>query len=338
MSVKSIQLVEISLFAKIMKRIMVIVLIAVLAISCAKKQKAQEFNCMSMVAVDSVAVADEEMYGQDELKSKSEVNRDKSIAPPPALKSSVRFVAPRVHQSSRTAEATPDATTAIIKKKIIKDGRLGLQVHNLQSAKKQIDSLVKSMDGYYANENLRNTNNESGYELTIRIPVQNFEKFMSSTETGNFKVLYKEISARDVTEEFVDLTTRLNSKRTALARYNDIMKRADKVKDIVEIEEAIRNLQEEIESSEGRLRYLNDCVSYSTLSMNISTEKDFSYRPQKRDSFWEKFKESVVEGWFGLVDFVLGLFGMWPYLLLIIPLYIVIRRWIKRRKARKQKE
>ena len=319
-----------------MKRTMLIVLIAVLAISCTKKQNAQDVSCLSMVAVDTVVTADEEVYGQDEMKCKSNVDRDKSIAPPPALKSSIRFEAPRVHQSSRTAEATPEVSKEVIKKKIIKDGRLGLQVHSLQTAKKQIDSLLKSMDGYYANENLRNTNNESGYELTIRIPVQNFEKFMRSTETGNFKVLYKEISARDVTEEFVDLTTRLNSKRTALGRYNEIMKRADKVKDIVEIEEAIRNLQEEIESSEGRLRYLNDCVNYSTLNLTISTEKDFAYRPQKRDSFWEKFKESVVEGWFGLVDFVLGLFGMWPLLIVIIPLYILIRKWIKHRKLRKQ--
>ena len=149
-------------------------------------------------------------------------------------------------------------------------------------------------------------------------------------------MLFKEISARDVTEEFVDLTTRLNSKRNALSRYNDIMKRADKVKDIVEIEEAIRNLQEEIESSEGRLRYLNDCVNYSTLSLSISTEKDFSYHPAKRDSFWEKFKESVVEGWFGLVDFVLGLFGMWPVLIVLAVLIVFIRRWIKKRKLRKQ--
>lgn len=302
-----------------MKRTMFIVLIALLAISCAKKQKEVTTEVTTFCKLEKAELRSTACYDRSKVKE-----YDKAIAPPPALKSSVRFEAPH------------ETTTEVIKKKIIKDGRLGLQVKNLQSAKNDIDSLVKSMDGYYANENLKNDNNQSGYELTIRIPVLNFEKFMSSTETGNFKVLYKEISARDVTEEFVDLSTRLNSKRTALGRYNEIMKRADKVKDIVEIEEAIRNLQEEIESSEGRLRYLNDCVNYSTLNLSISTEKDFSYRPQKRDSFWEKFKESVVEGWFGLVDFVLGLFGMWPYLLLIIPLYVLIRRWIKRRKLRKQ--
>ena len=151
-------------------------------------------------------------------------------------------------------------------------------------------------------------------------------------------MLYKEIQARDVTEEFVDLSTRLNSKRNSLARYNEIMKKAKTVKDIIEIEESIRVLEEEIESTEGRLRYLNDCVNYSTLNMTISTEKDFSYKPAKRSSFWEKFKESVVDGWFDLVDFILDLFGSWPYLILIIPAYFIVRQWIKKRKFKKTSE
>ena len=227
----------------------------------------------------------------------------------------------------------------VIKKKIIKDGRLGLQVTDLPTAKKQIDSLVKALGGYYANENLRNSDQESGYQLTIRIPVVNFEKFLYSAENGSGKVIYKEIEARDVTEEFVDIESRLNSKRNSLARYNEILKRANTVKDIIEIAESIRVLQEEIESSEGRLRYLNDCVNYSTLNLVISTEKDFTYKPQKRDNFWEKFKESVVEGWFGLVDFILGIFSMWPFWLVVTGLFFLIRRGIKKfRKKRQEKK
>lgn len=227
----------------------------------------------------------------------------------------------------------------VIKKKIIKDGRLGLQVTDLPTAKKQIDSLVKALGGYYANENLRNSDQESGYQLTIRIPVINFEKFLYSAENGSGKVIYKEIEARDVTEEFVDIESRLNSKRNSLARYNEILKRANTVKDIIEIAESIRVLQEEIESSEGRLRYLNDCVNYSTLNLVISTEKDFTYKPQKRDNFWEKFKESVVEGWFGMVDFILGIFSMWPFWLVVTGLFFLIRRGIKKfRKKRQEKK
>lgn len=288
-----------------MKKSMLFLLLIALA-ACSKKEMREEYGATVMT---KLAVA------QDFHIKKAE-----SVEPPPALKSSVRFEAPN----------------PVIQKKIIKDGRMGLQVKDLLVAKQQIDSLVKRLGGYYANENLKNDNNESGYDLTIRIPEANFEKFVSSTEIGSFKLLYKEISARDVTEEFADLETRLASKRNALARYNEIMKKANAMKDIVEIEEAIRNLQEEIESSEGRLRYLNDCVNYSTLNLTISTEKDFAYKPSKRDSFWEKFKESVVEGWFGLVDFILGMFNLWPLWLAVVGIYFLIRRWIKKLRARRK--
>ena len=102
------------------------------------------------------------------------------------------------------------------------------------------------------------------------------------------------------------------------------------VEDILNIEQSIRVLQEEIESSEGRLRYLNDCVSYSTLILTISTEKDFKFVPAKRDSFWEKLKESVSGGWFSLVDFILDLFGLWPLWIVIVGAYFLIKVLIRK--------
>lgn len=290
-----------------MKKSMLFLLLIAL-VACGKKEMREEYGPTVMTKLAVV---------QD-----CHIKKVEALEPPPALKSSVRFEAPN----------------PVIQKKIIKDGRMGLQVKDLLVAKQQIDSLVKRLGGYYANENLKNDDNQGGYDLTIRIPEANFEKFVSSTESGSFKLLYKEISARDVTEEFADLETRLASKRNALARYNEIMKKANAMKDIVEIEEAIRNLQEEIESSEGRLRYLNDCVNYSTLNLTISTEKDFAYKPAKRDSFWEKFKESVVEGWFALVDFILGMFNLWPFWLAVVGMYFLIRRWIKKLRARRKQK
>ena len=63
-----------------------------------------------------------------------------------------------------------------IRKKIIKNGRMGLKVKELGSAKNRIDSLVKAFSGYYASENFTNTDYESTYQLRIRIPCSGFEK------------------------------------------------------------------------------------------------------------------------------------------------------------------
>ena len=103
--------------------------------------------------------------------------------------------------------------TEVVKKKIIKDGRLGIEVKNLKAAKTNIDTLVRSLGGYYDNESLINNDYSTDYNLRIRIPSNNLEILIGKIEKGEGEVSYKEITARDVTEEFIDLETRLTNKR-----------------------------------------------------------------------------------------------------------------------------
>jgi len=312
-----------------MKKSSYLLFVVLILFACTKKQNVNNVDVMAFSSLKKSEMKSDRAISVANVKSNEEIN-GKDIAD---VKEGV------IQEVTHKIKVEPEKVKPeIINKKIIKDGRLGLQVDNLQSAKQKIDSLVKSAGGYYANENLKNSDNQSGYELVIRIPVVNFERFVGSAEKGSNKILYKEIQARDVTEEFVDLESRLNSKRNSLARYNEIMKKANSVKDIIEIEESIRVLQEEIESTQGRLRYLNDCVDFSTLNMTLSTQKDFTFKPVKRDSFWEKLKESIADGWYGLVDFILEFFGLWPYLILIIPFGFFIRRLIKKWKLRNKEK
>ena len=215
------------------------------------------------------------------------------------------------------------------KKKIIKDGRLGLQVKALEKTKLHIDTLLKKYDGYYDNESFNNTDLESSYSLKIRIPSTNFEKFVAEIESGDGEVLYKEIDARDVTDQFVDLETRLANKRSYLKRYNDLLKQAKTIKEILEIEEKIRGIEEEIESATGRLNYLSDQVDYSTLDLLISKSKEYKFHPDNRDRFSEQLKQSLSKGWFVFVDFVLLLLKIWPFWVIVV---LIIYFWRKYKK------
>ena len=314
---------------KIMKKSSYLLLVVLVLFACTKKQNVNNVEVMALSSLKKSEMKTDRTISVAEVKSNEEINGADIADVKGAVSQEV------THKIKVEPEKVKPEVTS---KKIIKDGRLGLQVDNLQIAKQKIDSLVKSAGGYYANENLKNSENQYGYELVIRIPVVNFERFVGSAEKGSSKILYKEIQARDVTEEFVDLESRLNSKRNSLARYNEIMKKANSVKDIIEIEESIRVLQEEIESTQGRLRYLSNCIDFSTLNMTISTQKDFTFKPVKRDSFWEKLKESIADGWYGLVDFILEFFGLWPYLILIIPIGFLIRRLRKKWKLRNKEK
>ena len=218
-----------------------------------------------------------------------------------------------------------------IKKKIIKDGRLGLKVSELGRTKSKVDSLIKIHGGYYANEKLNNSDWESSYILKIRIPSDHFEKFIFDVEKGTGELEYKEIYARDVTDEFIDLETRLENKRSYLKRYKDILKQAKSIKEILEIEEKIRRLEEEINSTTGRLKYMRDLVKYSTLDLTITMKKEFKYNPVKQEKFSERLKLSLSKGWVGSVDFLLWLIKIWPFWIIASA---ILYFWKKYRKSR----
>ena len=248
---------------------------------------------------------------------------------------------PTTRQSTESPAPPPaetDLNNETHNKMIIKDGEMGLKVDDLEQARNNINALVERHNGYFANEGLINSDYESAYRLKIRLPSVSFEKFIAEVESGEGVVTFKNIQARDVTAEFFDLETRLSSKREYLKKYNDLLKQAKSVNDILEIEEKARVIQEEIESSEGRLRYLGDQVTMSTLDLTISKEKVFTYRPAKRDNFVERLKQSLSSGWLGFVDFVIFLIKLWPFWIIMAMVVWFIRKIRLRRKSKKDRD
>ncbi|WP_075590044.1 DUF4349 domain-containing protein [Labilibacter marinus] len=223
----------------------------------------------------------------------------------------------------------------VVKKKIIKDGRVGIEVEELDKSKAQVDSLVKMFNAYYANESLNNTHWETSYALTIRIPSKYFEHFILGIEKGGGKILFKEIDARDVTDQFIDLETRLTNKKSYLKRYKELLKKANTVKEILQIEEKIRGLEEEIESTMGRLKYLSDQVSYSTLNLSISKPKPEEYQSPKRTQFYKRIKIALSKGWYGFMDFVVFCVNIWPFCVIVGIIIYAWRRYRRKRRAKK---
>ncbi|MDR1203768.1 MAG: DUF4349 domain-containing protein [Tannerellaceae bacterium] len=228
----------------------------------------------------------------------------------------------------------PLQQAAPMQKKIIKDGRMGLRVNELEVTKQRIDSLLIKYKGYYAQETLQNEAYVSTFRLKIRVPNENYETLIAAIESGKGKILYKEIDTQDVTEQFVDIETRLNNKRNYLLRYQEILKQAKSIKEILEIEEYIRSLVEEIESAEGRLSYLNNQVTYSTLDLTVSKENDYKFTPERRENFFERLKEALSTGWDGFVDFIIFLLSVWPFWFILAGTIYLFVRWRKRKNKK----
>ncbi len=276
---------------------------------------------------------EEQGYGQGD----GVANMDLSPPPPPSMEEKVNYTPPIVSDCEEIEDSKPEILgnrKTIKTKKIIKDGNISVKTQDIYLSKKGIDDLLKKLSAYYEREDLDNNDQKISYDLKIRVPSENFEKLISNIENGKDEVKSKSIQARDITEEYVDIETRLTNKREYLKRYKELLSKASTVKDILAIEENIRTLQEEIESKEGRLNYLSDQVEFSTLEINLYKEKEFTYKAQPQDKFSERVKKSLGSGWTSVVDFVLWTITIWPFIIVTIITFIIIRRVIKKRRSR----
>lgn len=240
-------------------------------------------------------------------------------------------------QRKEYKEIFPTFTPQTDKKKIIKDGSMSIRTENITEAKKSIDTILKKFDGYYEKEETENNANEISHQLMIRVPAIHFDKLIITLENGGNNIINKSIQARDITEEYVDIQSRLTHKRDYLQRYRELLTKAQSIDDIVSVENSIRTLEEEIESKEGRLRYLDDQVSYSTLHLRLFDEKEYIYEPQQQGGFTEKVKRSLSYGWIGIVEFSLWLISVWPIVLFIIVLIVIMKRIRKKRRQKTEK-
>jgi hypothetical protein len=290
---------------KFFKILLILLVMVIITISCKSRGNSEK-----------VAVAEMRIAGKDYMAPPP--------PPPPSSDASYDAVNPQ--------EPNLQMPSSGITRKIIKDGQMEIRVKNLEQGKIQIDSLVKKFQGYYAEETFNNQDYSHDFSLKIRIPSEKFELFMAQAETAAGELIYKNVSSRDVTEEFIDLETRLKNKKNYLNRYGELLKQAKSVKDILEIEEKTRSIEEEIESTEGRLKYLNNQVDFSTLQLRITKKNDYTFIPQNEGNFIDRLWFSLAKGWYGLVALTLFVIRIWPFWIIVAVLYTLVRRVLRRRK------
>jgi hypothetical protein len=104
--------------------------------------------------------------------------------------------------------------------------------------------------------------------LTVRVPSDRFEQAVARLkELG--EVTGEDRTGQDVSKEFVDLEARLRHAQTEEAFYVKLMGEAKTVSDMIQVQSQLSNVQLRIEEIQGRLQYLKDQTSFSTISVNI---------------------------------------------------------------------
>ncbi len=220
--------------------------------------------------------------------------------------------------------------------KIIKTADLRFATNDLNKSFAAIQSKANQYKAYIQHDNAGTDYHAVYRNLTYRIPSENFNAFITAISKGIEHFDKKEISAQDVTEEFIDVEARLKAKRLLETRYLDLLKKASKVSEMLEIERELATIREEIEAQEGRLKYLQNKVSFSTVSIQMYTE--IEQGSGTTISYGTKMWNAVKSGFNGLSGFFLIILNIWPFILILAVVLLFIRKKINKRKAKEYEE
>ncbi|MBE9585619.1 DUF4349 domain-containing protein [Mucilaginibacter sp. JRF] len=242
---------------------------------------------------------------------------------------------PAGNQVSKLANkpAPADATT----KKIIKEGNINFETNDIAKARKRVTDALKTVGGYVSEERQANNSYEkrNEYTLDVRIPAAKFDGFLKEITAAGDRIESKNIRSRDVTAEYIDVTTRLNNKKALEKRYLELLAKAGKMADVLEIENKLNEVRTDIESSQGQLNYLNKQIDYSSLSITFYTQQSVKDNGQGFAYRWQK---SIGDSWNIAVTLFFGIITLWPVWLLTAAVIYVIRRMIKRRRAKRAQQ
>jgi len=218
----------------------------------------------------------------------------------------------------------------IDERKIIKEGEIKFETANSQDTRIFISKTVAEIGGYMSEDNAFDYENRIEHRITIRVPADKFELLLENISQKAAKLDSKNITALDVTEQFIDVEARIKTKKELESRYKELLKKANKVDEILTIEKEIGKLRTEIESMEGRLKYLKDRVSFSTLTVVFYEKTTSSF------GFSAKIGQALQNGWTILLWCLIILTNLWAFIaggLIIFFIFILYRNRKRKRKA-----
>lgn len=230
--------------------------------------------------------------------------------------------------SEKTAVVLDNAIP--VESKIIKTSNLRYETENNQESYAIIQKLITKYNATIQNDVTGKDYSSSYRNITIRISNTNFTPFLNDLSQGVKYFDRKEISSQDVTEQYIDLEARMNAKKNLEKRYLEILSKASKVSEILEIEKQLAIIREEIESKEGQLKYLKSQIAMSTINIEMYTNN--ASESGVTVSYPGKIWNAIKSGFNGLSSFVLGLITIWPFILILaVIIYFIKRRFFKKK-------
>lgn len=240
-----------------------------------------------------------------------------------------------------SAGFTGSDVVAGLNKKLIYHANLNMEVEDYGKAQTEVRNMITLAQGYIIEFSENMSEYEQGGTFILKVPASGFSSFLNNLKKIESESLQQSIQGQDVSEEYVDLESRLKAKILMETQYTEFMKKATKSSDLVAFANELGSIQETIEKIKGRMRYIDQNVSFSTVELRLyQTDESIAVKEKaEQGPLMERASDalkgslnalSVMFQWLFVV-----LAGALPLLIgggIILAIVLVIRKAIRQRQ------
>jgi hypothetical protein len=185
------------------------------------------------------------------------------------------YAAPSVAGGAGEPQAPADGTSeADLPRMIIYTADLDLVVKDTVATQERITERIAALDGYVSHSQSY-TSGEGlvRIDLTLRVPAEAFNTAMAELRAMALEVRREGIDTQDVTQEYVDLESRLGALEAKADRLEVLMEQAEDTEAVLAVYEELSETQQEIEQTKGRMRYLERRAALATITVQLTPDE-----------------------------------------------------------------
>ncbi len=199
--------------------------------------------------------------------------------------------APSVSSLLPSRNYTPTTETDRL---VVQESNLSLVVKNVRESSDKATDWAKSVGGYMVSSSLSQPEEAPYAYVVLRIPAKDLKPAIEYFRSLAIKVSSENLLGTDVTDEYIDIDSRLDTLNKTKAKFEEILSKATAVQDILTVQRELINLQDQIDSLKGRQQYLEKTAELAKISLHLSTDEfSLPYAPSQPFRPAAIFKQAV---------------------------------------------
>jgi hypothetical protein len=255
-----------------------------------------------------------------------------AVAPAaPALESSRSLDQSGAPAGAATGGAQPAVPQQQFDRLVIKTADLSLQVESVRDAEAAVRAKVQALGGYVVKAENSGAEENLTSRITFRVPAQRFDEALAGVQGLAKKLLGRTVSGDDVTEEFIDLDSRLRNLNATRDRLMTFLDKAQNVQEALSVNQSLSDIQGQIEQIKGRIQFLKQSAALSTVT--VALQPPPSVTPIVEEGGWQPW--AVARGALrGLIALGQGLANVAIVVLVWTPVWlplVLLGWWVRRR-------